>query len=121
MWTKQDLKKLIGENLKDYLLVVASNRQPYWFNFKKTYKYELNRGDQLFIPPGFGHGYFCKSKNSTVTYFCTETYDPKDENGFNYNDPIIQNLWPKQLFLIKKRDSLFKLLNDIKLSKLPRL
>ena len=89
--------------------------------FKKTYKYELNRGDQLFIPPGFGHGYFCKSKNSKVTYFCTDTYDPEDENGFNYNDPIIKNLWPKKLFLIKKRDNLFKLLNDIKLSKLPQI
>jgi len=35
MWTKADLKALIEEKLKDHMLVVASNRQPYWFNFKK--------------------------------------------------------------------------------------
>jgi len=35
MWTKKDLKELIKDKLKDYLLVIASNRQPYWFNFKK--------------------------------------------------------------------------------------
>ena len=29
MWTKETLKELIGDKLKDYLFVVASNREPY--------------------------------------------------------------------------------------------
>ncbi len=35
MWTREDLQGLLKDKLKDYLLVIASNRQPYWFNFKK--------------------------------------------------------------------------------------
>ena len=35
MWTEQDIRELVEKKLKDYLLVVVSNRQPYWFNFKK--------------------------------------------------------------------------------------
>ena len=29
MWTKESIERLVREKLGDYLLVVASNRQPY--------------------------------------------------------------------------------------------
>ena len=89
--------------------------------FKKVYAYELSKGDQLFIPPGFAHGYVCLSKSSLMTYFCTETYDPKDEFGFNYDDPLINKLWPNNKFLIKSRDKNFLLLKNIELNNMPQL
>jgi len=33
MWTKESLKELIGDKLKDYIFVVASNREPYIHKF----------------------------------------------------------------------------------------
>ena len=35
MWTKEDLHKLVKENMSDYLFVVVSNRQPYVHVFEK--------------------------------------------------------------------------------------
>jgi len=35
MWTKESLKELIGDKLKDYLFVVASNREPYIHKFSR--------------------------------------------------------------------------------------
>ncbi|MEE8317805.1 MAG: trehalose-6-phosphate synthase, partial [Candidatus Omnitrophota bacterium] len=36
MWTKENLKKVIEEQLGDYLLIVVSNREPYIHMYKKA-------------------------------------------------------------------------------------
>ncbi|MBC8473751.1 MAG: trehalose-6-phosphate synthase, partial [Candidatus Omnitrophica bacterium] len=36
MWTKESLKKAIEEQLGEYLLIVASNREPYIHTHKKA-------------------------------------------------------------------------------------
>jgi alpha,alpha-trehalose-phosphate synthase [UDP-forming] len=36
MWTKENLKKVVGESLGDYLLIVVSNREPYIHMHKKS-------------------------------------------------------------------------------------
>ena len=36
MWTKDTLKKAIEEQLKDYLLIIVSNREPYIHTYKKS-------------------------------------------------------------------------------------
>ncbi|MDQ7010479.1 MAG: dTDP-4-dehydrorhamnose 3,5-epimerase, partial [Mariprofundaceae bacterium] len=42
---------------------------------------------QLWIPPGFAHGFCVLSETADFQYKCTDFYDPKDEAGIVWNDP----------------------------------
>lgn len=52
---------------------------------------ENNR--QLYIPPGFAHGFCVPSEESEVQYKCTDYYAPEDEHGVIWNDPSIGIEW----------------------------
>src|SRR5207302_3696607 len=49
---------------------------------------------QLFIPPGFAHGFCVPSEASEIAYKCTEYYVSDDERGVAWNDPTIAIAWP---------------------------
>ena len=49
---------------------------------------------QLYIPPGFAHGYCVPAAESEVEYKCTDYYAPEDERGIAWNDPTIAIAWP---------------------------
>ena len=44
---------------------------------------------QLFIPPGFAHGYFVNSDESIVSYKCTNYYNPANEKAVSPFDELI--------------------------------
>jgi dTDP-4-dehydrorhamnose 3,5-epimerase len=44
---------------------------------------------QLWIPPGFAHGFCVLSERVHVEYKCTAFYDPGDELSVSWNDPAI--------------------------------
>jgi dTDP-4-dehydrorhamnose 3,5-epimerase len=48
---------------------------------------------QLFVPPGFAHGFLVLSDTAEFTYKCTDYYDPKDEGGIFWNDPELAIDW----------------------------
>lgn len=49
---------------------------------------------QLWVPPGFLHGFLVLSDIAQVEYKCTALYDPTDELGVAWNDPDIGIEWP---------------------------
>jgi len=49
---------------------------------------------QLYIPPGFVHGFCVLSPVAQVEYKCTDYYAPKDEQSVIWNDPQIGIAWP---------------------------
>ena len=49
---------------------------------------------QLYIPPGFAHGFLVLSDVAEFTYKCTEFYHGEDESGIIWNDPDIGIDWP---------------------------
>lgn len=51
-------------------------------------------GDQLWIPPGFAHGFVTLKPNSVVLYRVTRRYDPASERGVLWSDPDIGIEWP---------------------------
>jgi dTDP-4-dehydrorhamnose 3,5-epimerase len=49
---------------------------------------------QVYVPPGFLHGFCVLSEHAEVIYKCTELYVPGDELGVIWNDPEIGIRWP---------------------------
>ena len=49
---------------------------------------------QLWLPPGFAHGFFVLSDWAEVTYKATDYYAPESERSILWNDPILAVEWP---------------------------
>jgi dTDP-4-dehydrorhamnose 3,5-epimerase len=59
---------------------------------------------QLYIPPGFAHGFCVLSETAVVQYKCTDFYDKDDEIGLVWNDPEIGIEWPVAEPLVNDKD-----------------
>lgn len=49
---------------------------------------------QLWIPPGFAHGFYVLSESADLCYKCTEYYHPEDDHSLLWDDPEIGIEWP---------------------------
>ncbi|MDZ7753979.1 MAG: dTDP-4-dehydrorhamnose 3,5-epimerase [Gammaproteobacteria bacterium] len=49
---------------------------------------------QLYVPPGFAHGFCVLSETADFLYKCTDFYAPESEHGIIWNDPDIGIQWP---------------------------
>jgi dTDP-4-dehydrorhamnose 3,5-epimerase len=49
---------------------------------------------QLYVPPGYVHGFVVTSETAHVQYKCTDFYHPEDEISVLWNDPGIGIEWP---------------------------
>ncbi len=49
---------------------------------------------QLWIPPGFAHGFSVISDGADVAYKVTDYYAPEDERSVRWNDPALAIAWP---------------------------
>jgi len=49
---------------------------------------------QMWVPPGFGHGFLVVSDWAEVVYKTTDTYAPEWERSILWNDPAIGIDWP---------------------------
>lgn len=60
---------------------------------------------QLFIPPGFAHGFCVLSERAEFLYKCTEYYRPEDDYGLIWNDPTLAIDWPVTEPLLSAKDA----------------
>ncbi|MEQ2352749.1 dTDP-4-dehydrorhamnose 3,5-epimerase [Pseudoalteromonas piscicida] len=49
---------------------------------------------QLWVPPGFAHGFVVLSDIADFEYKCTNYYDPSDEASIRWDDPSLNIQWP---------------------------
>jgi dTDP-4-dehydrorhamnose 3,5-epimerase len=74
---------------------------------------------QLYVPPGFAHG-FCALRDGTLfSYKCTELYHPETELGVRWDDPELAITWPVEAPAVSGKDARFARLRDIDPAKLP--
>jgi dTDP-4-dehydrorhamnose 3,5-epimerase len=59
---------------------------------------------QVWIPPGYAHGYVVVSEVADFEYKCTAYYDPTAEAGVVWNDPDLNIEWPIERPIVSKRD-----------------
>ena len=69
--------------------------------------------NQLWIPPGFAHGFLTLTESVYFEYKCTDYYNAEDEETLIWNDLDLKIAWPIQDPLLSPKDSLGKRLKDL--------
>ena len=59
---------------------------------------------QIYIPPGFAHGFCVLSDVAEVEYKCTDVYVPGDEIIIAWNDAEIDIQWPLESPILSPKD-----------------
>ncbi|HEY0190055.1 MAG TPA: dTDP-4-dehydrorhamnose 3,5-epimerase [Kofleriaceae bacterium] len=74
---------------------------------------------QMWIPPGFAHGFVVTSDSADFAYKVTATYAPEDDRSIRWDDPALAITWPRVWDaagpLLSKRDVAAPLLADAEL------
>lgn len=83
--------------------------------------YELSDENniQLWIPPGFAHGFCVPSKSALFCYKSSNYYTPESEVTIAWNDPNIDIDWPIDNPTLSPKDSDVILLNQVNENLLP--
>ena len=77
---------------------------------------ELNDDNhrQMWIPPGYAHGFCVLSEVADFQYKCTDFYFPADESGLLWNDPDVGIPWPITEPQLSAKDANNPRLRDLK-------
>ena len=76
---------------------------------------------QLWVPPGFAHGFCVTSESALFTYKCTELYHPNTEGCVLWNDPDIGVEWPVSKPVLSDKDAKAARLRELPEAKLPHV
>ncbi|MBL4603539.1 MAG: dTDP-4-dehydrorhamnose 3,5-epimerase [Emcibacteraceae bacterium] len=68
---------------------------------------------QLWVPPGFAHGFATLSDSADFEYKCTDYYQPDDECCLMWNDSDVNINWPIETPIISEKDARGLALKDL--------
>lgn len=75
---------------------------------------------QLYIPPGYAHGFCVTSEEAIFCYKCTEVYHPEAEVTIAHDDPALGIPWPISSPTLSSKDLAGLRLADVPGARLPR-
>jgi dTDP-4-dehydrorhamnose 3,5-epimerase len=75
---------------------------------------------QMYVPPGFAHGFVVVSEVAQFSYKCTEVYHPESEIGIAFDDPDLGIPWPIPHPVLSAKDQKNLPLARIDPGRLPR-
>ena len=83
--------------------------------FGKYFSLEISENDklQLWIPPGFAHGFSVLSDDVIFSYKCTNYYSKSDERAILYNDLDLNIDWKVKQPIVSEKDLKAKLFKEI--------
>ena len=90
-------------------------------HFGKWTSVRLSAADhnQIYIPPGFAHGFLALTDRMQFLYKCSDFYVREDEHGIAWNDPDLNIQWPISAPLLSSKDANLPLLSQLPLEHLP--
>ena len=94
-------------------VVVDINKESKTFGSYFSIELTEDNHKQLWIPPGYAHGFCVLSDSADFYYKCTEFYHPEDEHGIAWNDPEININWPIKDLIISNKDLSHCYLKDL--------
>lgn len=81
-----------------------------WFGLELSFE----NGKQLWVPPGFLHGFITRAPDTEIIYKCTDYYAPEYEGAVRFDDPQIAIDWgiEKEMAVLSEKDASAPLLKD---------
>ena len=75
-------------------------------------------GEQLWVPPGFAHGFCTLRPETIISYKVTDYYSPEHDRGLFWDDPAIGIDWPvkPEEAVLSEKDKKLPLLSDLPVS-----
>ncbi len=75
---------------------------------------------QIYLPPGFAHGFVVRSETADFLYKCSDYYDASDDRGVLWNDPAIGIAWEAPAPIVSPKDLQHPPLAEVPQALLPR-
>ncbi len=69
---------------------------------------DSRKGDMLYIPEGFAHGFQTLTDNVELYYHMFEKYQPEASTGVRWDDPCFSITWPIDISSISEKDLSYK-------------
>jgi len=88
--------------------------------FSQWYGIELSDTglSQIYMAPGFAHGFCVLSDYVDLHYKVSSTYNPDDEGGLLWNDPHVGIQWPIDNPKVSSRDNSYLQLKELNINTL---
>lgn len=85
---------------------VAVDIRPDSPTFRRWVAFELSADNflQLYVPPGYAHGFCVLSGEAEVEYKVTDYWDPEGELRIRWNDPELGIAWPVDQAILSDKD-----------------
>lgn len=74
---------------------------------------------QLYVPPGYAHGFLTLTDDTDLLYACTDYYRPEDSFTVNWSDPTLNINWPVTQPILSDSDKQAPFLADLTSEQLP--
>lgn len=76
-----------------YDVAVDLRKSSRWFGLWVGVSLSAENRRQLWVPPGFAHGFLVRSEHAEVLYKTTDYYAPQHERTLIWNDPEVAIAW----------------------------
>lgn len=89
-------------------VVVDLRQSSKWFGQHVSVTLSEHNRHQLWIPPGFAHGFYVLSEWAEFLYKVTDIYAPDWERTIKWNDPTLNISWPildESQLIVSEKDS----------------
>lgn len=107
--------------MRGHIFDVGVDLRPSSPTFGQWYGVEL--GDtgprQIYMAPGFAHGFCVLSDWADLHYKVSRSYDAHDEGGLFWSDPDVGIQWPVVQPIVANRDANYPWLKDLSQAQLP--
>ena len=90
--TQGKLVRVIAGEVFDVCVDLRRHSASFGKSFSVLLSAENHR--QLWIPPGFAHGFLVTSESADFVYKTTDYYAPEHERSLLWNDPALKIEWP---------------------------
>lgn len=74
---------------------------------------DAQKHNQIYIPPGYAHGFCVLTPSAQFNYKCTDYYNPNDEGGVMWNDPLLDINWPINNPILSDKDKCYQHLTEL--------
>lgn len=82
------LIKLIDGGIIDFIVDIRKTSS----NYMKLYTFDMEPGDELYVPKGFAHGFITTKDNTIIQYLVDNVYSPESEGSIVWTEflPLMQ-------------------------------